>query len=343
MERRPWNPDTMEGVAWGAALILLTAGLGAPAGAQEPPVPEALRGLEFLVGSWRAERVEFLDEEGQVVRVSSAEAHNELQLDGRVLAHRGRLDDPRIETRAWYYWDPKEERVHMGSVSSRGRYDEFVGEWRGDRLVMTTLPSPAYGGRLFRMTHRRIGPDAYLETLEVSEDGGESWRTSSRQRMQRVAAADASAILERMDAYTGRWRTEEKRDRRGEAFHYVYDLRWIDPERTIARMRITRRSADGPTLAWEGFKGRGPPGEGVYYVAASPSGRSARGEVVLDGDDLVTLYEGWTADGDAVEIRDVFSPVEDGAFRSRTFLRETPDAEWRRVGGDLWSRIGPSS
>lgn len=160
---------------------------------------------------------------------------------------------------------------------------------------------------------------------------------------QEAPIAEAATVLEAIDAYTGRWRTEEKDDRRGRAFHYLYELRWIDPDRTIAKMVITRVTADGRTTAWEGFKGRAPEGEGVYYVAASPSGRSARGETFLEGPDLVTVYEGWTAEGDVVEIRDVFEPVESGAFLSRTFLRERPDAEWRTIGEDRWTRVAPSS
>jgi hypothetical protein len=43
--------------------------------------------------------------------------------------------------------------------------------------------------------------------------------------------------------------------------------------------------------------------------------------VVLEGEDLVTIYEGWTADGTVVEVRDVFEPVEGATFVSRTSIR----------------------
>lgn len=313
----------------------------APLRGQEADPPAAVARLEGLAGSWETDRVEFLDSDGNVVRVSGATAHNELQLEGRVLVHRGRLDEPSIETRAWYYWDPEDERLHMGAVSSSGRYDEFVGGWEGDRLVMTTLPKPAYDGCLFRMTHREITDRSYLESLEVSSDGGETWRVSSRQRMRRsdgAARGAASEILGAIDAYTGHWRSQERAGTEGRPFHFEYDLAWFDPDRTVAKLRITREGPGGTSVVFEGFKGLAPDGAGVYYVATSPSGRGASGEVVLDGPDLVTFYEGWSPDGSVVEIRDVFTPVAGDRFVSRTYLRSDPAAEWRRIGEDRWTR-----
>lgn len=334
------------GSGFGGTLLALALAV-APTGAQSPEIPEAMERLGPLEGSWRTERVEFLTAEGEVRRVSGASAQNEMEMGGLVMEHRGRLHEPVIETMGWYFWDPVDERLHMGSVASGGRYDEFVGGWEGDRLVMVSLPNPAYEGRVFRMTHSEITADSYLETLAFSEDGGQTWQRSHRQRMHRVdgdgeAPTAAGPVLERLDAYTGHWESDQKEGRQGEHFHFVYDMAWMDEGETIARLVITRVGPDGRTVIFEGYKGREPSGEGVYYAGASPSGRGARGRVVLEGADLVTIYDGWTADGSVVEIRDVFSPVEEGVFVSRTFLRPSPDAEWRQIGEDHWTRTGPA-
>lgn len=337
-----------------AGFLALGSGATATLAAQSVALPEALHRLERLEGSWEADRVEFLDPEGNVVRTSSAEVHNELDLDGRVLVHRGLLHQPPIETRGWYYWDPTDEQLHMGSVSSGGRYDEFVGGWEGDRLVMITLPNPTYDGRLFRLTQSRITRDSFREKLEVSDDGGETWRVSSRQWMRRSGAPErstggpaarheASVVLAAMDAYTGHWKSDRKTDAEGDTFHFEYDLEWLDSDRRITRMRITRVAGADTSVVFEGYKGAASGWDGVFYIATSPSGRGARGEVVLDGSELVTLYQGWSPDGTVVQIRDVFAPVKDGAFVSRTFLRRSADVEWRRIGEDRWRRIEPPS
>lgn len=149
----------------------------------------------------------------------------------------------------------------------------------------------------------------------------------------------AAPVLEAMDAYTGHWSSEQKTNRQGAAFHFEYDLEWVDEGETVASVLITRVMRDGSTnVVFEGVKGREPDGSGVYYWAVGPSGRASRGEVFLEGDRLITLYDGWTADGSVVQIRDVFMPVEGGSFVSHTYLRHSPEAEWRRIGEDEWAR-----
>lgn len=333
-------------VAFGLALVSVSGVLPAVLDAQDRELPEEMQRLEHLEGSWETDRVEFLTPEGEVRATSSATAHNELQLDGHVLVHEGRLADPVIETRGWYYWDPEDERLHMGSVTSSGRYDEFVGGWEGQRLIMTTLPSEALGDRRFRVTHSEFTEDSFLESVAISEDRGNSWRPTSRQRMRRVGAdriTDATSVLERMDFYTGHWRSEDKTNQDGENFHFEFDLKWMDQGETIARVVIEQFHPDGSvTTVFEGYKGREPSGEGVYYHAASPSGRGSSGRAYLEDGRFVTAYDGWTADGSTVRIRDVFEPVEDGSFVSRTYLRSSPDADWRRIGEDHWTRQRPS-
>ena len=172
----------------GAALLTLAGATPAAAqsSASEPEVPEAMARLGALEGTWRADRVEFLGEDGQVRSTSSAETRNRVYLDGLAFHHEGRLAEPDIRTQAWYYWEPEEERLYLAAVSSGGQYDEFVGGWQGDRLVMVTEPREHYRGRLFRVTIRDIREDSFTEHLEVSTDGGETWRMSHRQVMQRV-------------------------------------------------------------------------------------------------------------------------------------------------------------
>jgi hypothetical protein len=150
-------------------------------------------------------------------------------------------------------------------------------------------------------------------------------------------ADSARVVLDALEAYTGVWRSEEKSTPRRHPFHFRYQLEWLDPDRTVAWMVIERIAASGDvTEVFRGAKGREPGGEGVYYWAVSPSGRASRGSVRVEGNRVVTLYSGWTAAGDVVQIRDVFTPVTDGIFTSRTYLRNDPGAEWRQIGEDRW-------
>jgi len=188
MQRRHRLMTAAGSIAVATAICLVAAGPTASrAQSQEsPPVPEALQKLQPVVGDWRADRVEFLDEEGGVREVSQAEARNRSYLGGLAFHHRGRLLEPEIRTQGWYFYDPMEELLHHVSVSSRGHHDEFVGRWEGDRLVMVTEPRAHYQGRLYRSTTYDIRADAFTEQLEISTDGGATWRLAVRQVNRRV-------------------------------------------------------------------------------------------------------------------------------------------------------------
>lgn len=164
--------------------------------------------------------------------------------------------------------------------------------------------------------------------------------TGFRVAAQSDESRDASDVLARMDTYAGHWVSDQKRGPEGARFHFEYDLEWADGDHTVARIMVTQVRPDGRTVVFEGYKGRRPSGDGVFYVGASPSGRSARGRVVLDGENFVTVYDGWAPDDSMVEIRDVFEPVEDGTFVSRTLLRRTPEEPWRQIAQDIWTRAG---
>lgn len=175
---------------WAGLLAGLLAALPASGLTQSAddaaPVPDAMRRLQPLAGTWVADSVKFLDAEGEVRRVSGARSRNRVYLDGLAFHHEGRLEQPEIETQGWYYWDPEEDVLRMASVSSGGNYDEFTGRWDGDRLIMVTEPRAHYGGRIFRLITWDIRPDSFRERLEVSTDDGETWRVMNRQRFRRL-------------------------------------------------------------------------------------------------------------------------------------------------------------
>lgn len=158
---------------------------------------------------------------------------------------------------------------------------------------------------------------------------------------QEARVTDAATVLGSLAGYAGRWSSDRKTAPDGRTYRFGYELGWFDEARTIAEVRITQRWSEGRVdLLWHGYKGQASDGSGVYYWAASPSGRGARGTVHLEGDRLVTLYEGWGPEGSPVHLRDVFTPVDAEGWISRTYLREPGDPDWRRIAVDHWERAG---
>lgn len=153
------------------------------------------------------------------------------------------------------------------------------------------------------------------------------------------ASAQDSPEMRALRQYVGTWRSEDREGQDGRTSHFLYRLTWFDPGETIAEMLITQHFADGEErLLWKGFKGWHPGSETAYYHGFSPSGRAASGTLHVEGDGLVTAYEGWSAEGPGVMIRDVFEPVEGDTFVAHTWLKRE-GSDWREVNVDHWTRL----
>lgn len=151
-----------------------------------------------------------------------------------------------------------------------------------------------------------------------------------------VAAQTRPDALDRLDAYVGTWQAETSQTPDGREFHFGYALDWLDGQRTIVEMVITQHFADGETRTlWKGFKGWDRIAGGAYYYGFSPSGRVGRGEVTVEGQDLLTTYEGWGPNGTVVRIQDRFTPVDDGTFVSVTSIWR--DDAWHEIMRDRWT------
>lgn len=152
----------------------------------------------------------------------------------------------------------------------------------------------------------------------------------------------AKTDFEALGDYIGQWRSEEKqaRDKNERPFRFEYELSYFDADRTIAHMVIRQVFADGEErLLWIGFKGWDSVERQTYYHGYSPLGRVARGKFIEDGDHFITFYAGSDVDGQVVEVRDVFTPVENDQYENVTYLRPAGDDAWRIVARDVWRRV----
>lgn len=158
---------------------------------------------------------------------------------------------------------------------------------------------------------------------------------------------EASAHPTEMEAfapYVGTWRAEDRSGADGRVSHFVYSLAWFDAAHSIVEMTIEEHFDEGEErLLWRGFKGWDSVEDRLYYHGFSPGGRAARGEVRLEGSDLVTEYDGWAPTGAPVRVRDIFTVVENDAFSGRTLVRATPEGDWREVSSDRWTRMDDSA
>jgi len=143
-----------------------------------------------------------------------------------------------------------------------------------------------------------------------------------------------------LEPYLGRWASEEKTSSDGNRkFRFLYELAYFDKAETIVELKIFQSPQGGPeALLWHGYKGWDPVAAETYYYGFSPLGRVSRGTVAVVDGDLVTAYSGFDSTGQAVEVVDVFGPVDDDSFENTSFLRAGPEADWHVIARDVWQR-----
>jgi len=160
----------------------------------------------------------------------------------------------------------------------------------------------------------------------------------------RMKSFDKEMVMEKLEQYTGIWKSEMKKSQQtGAKFYYTYELTFFDDNRSMLKMTILRHFIDGKKeLLWEGYKGWSSAQKNAYYYGFSPSGRYSSGTVYVKNDNLITEYTGFAPTGDPVELTDTFFPVENGTFKSVTNLKPK-GGEWRTINRDEWTKMKTDS
>ena len=173
-----------------SCLIPLCAALsisGAVVVAQPPadrPLPEAARHhLDLLIGTWDA-RWEWLDETGEVAGVETGTETFSFLIEDRVVRLHTVVEGRPAPSEALLFYSFEDERLHLVSVDRDGTL--WLLEGPEDGSVLTSESKTGRDGRplTIRFTHGEED-DALTAVMEMSRDGGETWRVGFRQHMVR--------------------------------------------------------------------------------------------------------------------------------------------------------------
>ncbi len=299
---------------------------------QAPSTPE----LDYLVGEFRAD-VELYDAAGNVSRNAKSEIQAHRIFDGNALEQTGALLDLGAEARSFYFVDEVTKVVRWAALSSNLELNVFSGALENGELTLTADGRGRDARPLqFKRVDRKISNDGYEMSMYVSDAGAGEWRLINRQFNRRLERGEAA--VEALRSYAGVWLGEEhRRTQAGDGFRFRYALEPMDASETIYEMTITQEMDDGAAqLLFKGFKNYDAHEDVVRYHGFSPSGRVARGRVLLVGETLETIYEGASPNGPPAEIKDVFTHLGDDRFHSITYMRR--DGTWTQINEDHWKR-----
>jgi hypothetical protein len=131
-------------------------------------VDTAVQQLRSAVGLWDVETTQFADD-GAVARVACGTYRFDWVVPDRVLAGRLNVPDWKETSGILFYVNERRSTIEMASVDADGEL------------------------HLMRVTRFNVGPDRLEARMEVSKDGGNSWKPGHHQVFRRAATGGTTS------------------------------------------------------------------------------------------------------------------------------------------------------
>jgi len=170
-----------------AAILSLLAVPFAEAGESPPSqLTAAVAQLRQAVGLWDVTTTQY-GEDGAVAGVAAGTYRFDWIVADRVLAGRSDIPEMKQSSGILFYVNERRSTIEMASVGADGHLWVMTGPAGGE--TRTTPPTPLADGRSMqlRFTRYAITPDRFESRMEVSLDGGESWKPGNHQLFVRAA------------------------------------------------------------------------------------------------------------------------------------------------------------
>ncbi|WP_298021804.1 hypothetical protein [uncultured Parasphingopyxis sp.] len=175
---------------WTMAFAALLALAAPPAFAQQParePSAQAVEQLRHVIGTWDA-TTEFIGPDGTVTYTGEGQYRFEWVVPDRIVS--GVSTIPALDqiSAILFFVRPGRGEIEMASVGGDGHLWRMIGP--DDSETRTTPNTGMADGStmMLRFTRSDVTPDSFRSRMEISTDGGETWRPGNRQRFTRAPA-----------------------------------------------------------------------------------------------------------------------------------------------------------
>ncbi|MBC2776443.1 hypothetical protein [Parasphingopyxis marina] len=166
-----------------AALLLWAGPLWAQASPPEP-APEGVSQLRHVIGLWDV-TTEFIGEDGSS-RVLEGQYRFGWVVPDRVVSGMSTLPALNQASGILFFLRPASHEIEMVSVGADGHLWRMTGPDTGETRVTPDTPMADGSSLMLRFTRYDIGRDSFRSRMEISTDGGESWRIGNRQHFRRA-------------------------------------------------------------------------------------------------------------------------------------------------------------
>lgn len=153
---------------------------------------ESIEQLRHVAGRWNVTTTQFRDDGSVAQRLDGAYQFDWIVPD-RVLSGRASTPATGQASAILLYVNEKRATIEMASVGADGNLWITTGPAGGD--VRTTPPSPMSDGSRMQLRYTRfnVAPNRFESRMDVSTDGGTSWRAGNHQLFVRSTPAGGTS------------------------------------------------------------------------------------------------------------------------------------------------------
>lgn len=161
----------------------------------ETPAPALAEGIEQLrqsVGTWNVTTTQY-QEDGTVAQTVEGTYQFDWVVPDRVVSGRSTIPSLGQASGILFYVNERRSTIEMVSVGADGHLWVMTGPAGGE--TRTTPVTPLADGRKMqlRFTRFNVEPNRFESRMEVSLDGGESWKPGNHQRFVRATGEAVGA------------------------------------------------------------------------------------------------------------------------------------------------------
>ena len=177
-------------------LTLAVSALASPALAQETsaattPVPPAVEQLRHVIGAWDVE-TDFIGPDGAIRATVPGRYEFSWVMPDRIVSGWSELPSLNQKSALLFFHRPTDRKIEMASVGPDGHLWRMIGPEDGETRTTTDQTMADGSSMMLRFTRHDVTPDRFRSFMEISGDGGKTWRLGNRQRFDRVVAASAN-------------------------------------------------------------------------------------------------------------------------------------------------------
>lgn len=154
----------------------------AEAGRSVPPAVEQLR---HAVGAWNVE-TDFIGPDGAIRATVPGRYEFDWVMPDRILSGWSELPTLEQKSAILFFHRPASGEIEMVSVGPDGQLWRMTGPEDSETRTTPNVTMADGSTLMLRFTRHSVAADSFGSTMEISDDGGETWRIGNQQRFVRV-------------------------------------------------------------------------------------------------------------------------------------------------------------